>query len=133
MLTLRIEGVAVEPGAAAAGERRRGSLGSERGAIAEGKGVDTAGGGYGGLMGEFERRMEVLRRVVEAAEGRRRAVEAAAGVGEGEEEEEEEEGEETQMPEEETQRPEEYGVGRGEGEEGGGSGGEGDGAAPGAG
>ncbi|KAB5578116.1 hypothetical protein GE09DRAFT_1088546 [Coniochaeta sp. 2T2.1] len=67
---------------------------------------------YPALIDEFDKRMDVLRRVVEAAEVRRRVTEAAAaaaaegeGEGRGEADEEEEDGEETQRPEEETQRP----------------------------
>jgi hypothetical protein len=60
--------------------------------------------GYSALVDEFEKGMGVYRRVVQATEARRRALEAAGEHGdEGEEE--------TQMPEEETQRPaEEYDV-----------------------
>ncbi|KAB5584981.1 hypothetical protein GE09DRAFT_1068950 [Coniochaeta sp. 2T2.1] len=58
---------------------------------------------YPALIDEFAKRMDVLRRVVEAAEVRRRVTEAAAaaegeGEGQGEADEEEDDDEETQRP-----------------------------------
>lgn len=107
-LMLRIEGVSVERG----GPSPSSSIGRAAGASQEGNRKGSVGGRqqqglehnpseeYPALMDEFDKRMGVLRRVVEAAEVRRRAMEAAAEEGDEEEDEEE-----TQRPEEETQRP----------------------------
>lgn len=116
MLTLQIEGVSVERSGPTPSSSR-GKLGSSP---VEGDGKAGRGSAagkqqnpehqpseeYPALMDEFDQRMDVLRRVVEAAEVRRRTMEAAARGDDGEEEEEE-----TQRPEEVTQRPPDDGDG----------------------
>jgi hypothetical protein len=110
MLTLQIEGVSVERSGPTPSSSR-GKIGTSP-MEGEGRGSRGAAGGkqqnleqqpseeYPALMDEFDKRMDVLRRVVEATEVRRRTMEAAAEGDDGGEDEEE-----TQRPEEETQRP----------------------------